>query len=199
MAHLAKVVVNWLGFTGAPGYTNLYFRNPTPGIITQTVADSAVARADTFLASVQSRIPPDVTLSINGTVEVIDDTNGELQGFMNVTAPASKVGSMAGVYSAPSGAVVNWYTGAVRNGRRIRGRTFLVPLGGAATATNGTIDDTHLTGLRTAANNLVAATGDSRLVVWSRPSAPGETDGVSAEVITATVPDKIAILTSRRD
>lgn len=184
---------------GAPGYTNLYFRNATPGIIDQAVADNAVLKTNVWLANIFPRIPTGATLTINGTVEVIEDSDGRLQGFMNVTAPAPRVGTGTGNYSAPSGAVANWYTGTVRNGRRIRGRSFIVPLSGNALGPDGTIDTTSLDSLRTSATTLAAASGAARLVVWSRPSLPGATDGVSAEVITATVPDKAAVLTSRRD
>src|SRR5919106_1731901 len=199
LAHLAKVQVSWQGFAGAPGYTNLYFRNATRGIIDQPVADNAVLKTETYFSSLQTRVPSTVTFTINGTVEVIDDTDGKLMGFINVTAPAPRTGSGTGNYSAASGAVANWGTGGVRNGRRIRGRTFIVPLAGSALGPDGSIDNTQLTGLRTASTQLRDATGAARLVVWSRPSAPNATDGVSAEVITATVPDKVAVLTSRRD
>lgn len=184
---------------GAPGYTNLYFRNATPGIIDQAVADNAVLKTNVWLGSVATRVPTTVTLTISGTVEVIEDSNGQLQGFINVTAPAARVGTGTGNYSAASGAVSNWYTGTVRNGRRIRGRSFIVPLAGSSLGPDGTLDTASVDNLRAASATLSAASGAARLVVWGRPTVPGATDGVSAEVITSTVPDKAAVLTSRRD
>jgi hypothetical protein len=199
MADIARVTINWTGFIGAPGYTNLYFRNATPGIIDQAVVDNAVTKVDNWISGFQTRIPTTVTCQTDPTVEVIDDTNGQLQEFMNATVGAPRVGTGTGNYSAAAGAVCNWYTGGIRNGRRIRGRSFLVPLAGSALGPNGTLDDANLTALRTNTTTFTAATGAARLVVWGRPSTPGGTDGVSAEVISFTIPDKTAVLTSRRD
>lgn len=199
MAHLARIVINWTGFAGAPGYTNLYFRNSTPGIITQLVVDNARQKVDAWLTSALPLLPATVTVGVDNTVGVIDDANGELQGYMTTNATAPRAGSGTGNYSAASGLVVNWSTGTVRNGRRIRGRMFMVPLAGSALSTNGSLDDANLPGIRAAAEAVRAASGESRLVVWARPTTPGGTDGGSAEVITSTIPDKVAVLTSRRD
>lgn len=199
LAHLARVTINWTGFIGAPGYTNLYWRNSTPGTISQAVVNDAITKTDTWLATWKARFPLVVSTGIDPTVEVIEDSDGTLQGFMTGTPAAASFGTGTGQFSAATGAVVNWYTGTVRNGRRIRGRSFLVPLIIGAYDTDGTIANSTVASMRTQAATLHAATGDSRLVVWGRPTAPGATDGVSAEVITSTVPDKVAILSSRRD
>jgi hypothetical protein len=199
MADLARVTINWTGFVGAPGFTNLYFRNATPGIIDQAVVDAAVLRVDNWIGGFQSRLPTTVTCQTDSTVEVIDDTTGELQEFVNATVAAARVGTGTGNYSAAAGAVCNWYTNTVRNGRRIRGRSFLVPLAGSALGPDGSLDNTNLTGLRTNTATFVTQTGAARLVVWGRPTAPGASDGVSAEVVSFTIPDKTAVLTSRRD
>jgi hypothetical protein len=199
MASLAKVTINWTGFIGAPGYTNLYFRNSTPGLITQAVVDNAVTKVDAFVTAIKTMLPPVVTVGTSSTVDEVNDSNGALVAFWAGTPAAPGAGTMAGAYSAPSGACVAWSTSTVRNGRRIRGRTFVVPLGGAAVGTDGTIDTNELTDLRNAAIALRAATGDARLVIWARPTTPGGTDGGSAEVTSSTVQDKVAVLTSRRD
>lgn len=199
MADLARVTINWTGFVGAPGYTNLYFRNATPGTIDQAVVDNAIVKVDAFIAATVLRTPTTVTRAIDPSIEIIDDTNGELQSFMTGTIPSPRVGTGTGAYSAPSGAVISWYTNTVRNGRRIRGRTFHVPIAAGAMDTDGTIQTAALTDLRTAADNLRAASGASRLVIWGRPTTPGGTDGVSAEVTASQVPDMAAVLTSRRD
>lgn len=198
MAELAKVTINWTGFAGAPGYTNLYFGNSTPGTISQAVVDNALVKVDAFIAATVLRVPTTVTRAIDPSIEIIDDTNGQLERFMAGTIPAPRVGTGTGAYAAPAGAVISWYTNAVRNGRRIRGRTFLVPIANGALEADGSLQPAALTDLRTAADNLRAATGDSRLVIWGRPTAPGATDGVSAEVASSQVPDRIAVLTSRR-
>lgn len=199
MASLAQVVINWTGFNGAPGYTNLYWRNSSPGTMSQAVVDNAISKTWTWLQAWDDGLPNTVTVTVNPTVNEIDDTNGELVGFWTGVPGALNIGGSIAAYSAVSGACVNWYTSAVRNGRRIRGRTFMVPIGSNGMDVNGTLNNTALTSWRTATTTLTAATGDARLVVWGRPSAPAATDGVSAEVTSFTIPDKVAFLSSRRD
>jgi len=199
VASLAKLTINWTGFIGAPGFTNLYFRNSTPGVINQTVVDNAATKMDAFLNTWVPFIPNAATVQIDPTVEEIDDATGDLLAFWTATTEAAQTGTAGGTvqFASATGAVINWYTTAVRNGRRIRGRSFMVPLAGSFD-TNGTLDTTDLATMRTSAAALHAATGDSRLVVWSRPTLAAPTSGVSAEVAFATVPDMSAVLRSRR-
>jgi hypothetical protein len=93
------------------------------------------------------------------------------------------------------------------NFRRVRGRTFIVPIGGASLAGDGTLDATKQGNIQSAANTLVAsAAATVQLVIWSRPF-PGDPnnggsfarDGSSHPVKSALVRDKVAMLRSRRD
>lgn len=200
MVEMAKVQINWSGFAGSPGYTNLYFREGDFGDVDQGIVDGVVGKTDTWCSSLASRIPTGASIQVQPMVEIVESTTGVLQRFMTATtAPTLRAGSSAGNYSAASGACVNWYTNGVRNGRRIRGRTFIVPLGGASLDTNGTINDTQLTGLRTATTGLIAPSTTGDLGVWSRPSLPGAADGQWHAVTSYTIPDKVAVLRSRRD
>jgi hypothetical protein len=199
MTQMLRAKLNWTGFTGAPGYTNLFFRDFTEGPVTQEMADGAKTKLTNFMASLGTRLPSTVTLSLDSTMDIIEDTTGQLQGFMTIVPPAATVGSVAGAYSAASGACITWNTNGVRNGRRVRGRTFIVPLGGTIYDTDGTIATTHLTAFRTAATDLTAASGAGDLGVWARPSAPGASDGAWWVATGGSVRDKVAVLTSRRD
>lgn len=200
MVEIAKISVNWTGFNGAPGYTNLYFRDFETSGLDQAIIDGSVAKVESWVSSIQTRVPNTVTLQVQQTVPIIESTTGTLVRFMNATtAPAARVGSGTGAYSAAAGACVNWYTDGVRNGRRVRGRSFIVPLAGSALATDGTIDNTQLTGLRSASTTMAAVGGTGDLGVWARPTGPGATDGVWYSVTSVTVPDKTAVLRSRRD
>lgn len=199
MADLARVTINWTGFVGAPGFTNLYFSPAAGGDVTQAVVDAAVAKADAWLSQYKSSFPTAVTTGIDPSVEVIESSNGELQAFMTGTPAAASAGGDAGTFSSATGVVTSWYTPGIRNGRRIRGRSFMVPMGPTAYQSDGTIATTKLTGWRTAANTLIANVDAARLAVWSRPSAPAATDGIAYDVISANMNDKVAVLTSRRD
>lgn len=199
MASIARVTLNWTGGIGLPGFTVLHFRNSTPGVLSQAVVDNAVSKVDAMITAIKPEVPSGVTLATNGTVLEIDDTNGQLTAFWTGTPAAGQAGTGASTYSAPSGAVINWKTSAVRNGRLLRGRSFLVPLDTGAFDAQGNIASASLTVLQNAAAAVRAASGDARLVIFGRPTAPGATDGVSAEVTSSNVPDLAAILTSRRD
>lgn len=199
MAQMGRVTIDWSGFVGAPGYTNLVFSPAAGGSFGQAQADAAATKTDTWLNAWFPSIPSGVVLRVRPTVEVFDDASGTLLSFLTVTTDSAEGGSASGGYSAAAGACVNWYTGGIRNGRRVRGRTFMVPLGGSGLQSNGTIDDTRLTAMRNANAALIVNNSDAKLAVWSRPSGPGATDGISYDVISTTQNDKTAILRSRRD
>lgn len=199
MAQMAKVTINWTGLPGGPGYTNLYFTDISgPSTVDQTLVDSAVSKTDAFLTAVRTRLPTSIITQVSSTVEAVDETTGALVGFWTGTPAASAAGGGGGTYSAPVGAVVSWYTSTVRNSRRIRGRTFLVPLATTAYEADGSLLGTYITSLNAAAATLIATGASAELGVWSRPSSKGASDGDWALVTSFRVPDMAAVLTSRR-
>jgi hypothetical protein len=199
MTQLLRLKVNWTGFGGGPGYTNFHFGAPAGDWITPENITEAVTKLDTFLATVNGKLPASVSVKIDPTAETIAIADGKLIDFDAITPATRGSGTGTGNYSAPSGACINWYTGGIRNGRRVRGRTFIVPLAGSALSTVGNLDDGTLTQLTTAATALAApGAGGQQLYVWGRPSAKGATDGVAYPVISARILDKVAMLTSRR-
>lgn len=199
MAELLRVTVNWTGFVGGPGYTNLHFADETGIPLTQGTVDGAVTKLDAFLDSWVAVIPTVVNFTIRPDVEIIENTSGAILRYMTATPDGTRVGTSSGTYVAGTGACVNWYTEGVRNGRRVRGRTFMVPLGFQAQTLDGTIDDTRLATMRAAAAALRSPSGEGDLCVWSRPTTPGGTDGAHYKVTASTVNDKMAQLRSRRD
>jgi hypothetical protein len=193
--------MRWSGFTGAPGFTNFYFRDfdwdPNP-----VAADAvdATDRVETFISTIKADLPNVVQLSVDGDCDIIEETTGELLGTLNGVPGAAQSGTAgAGGYAGASGAVVTWRTGGIRNGRRIRGRTFIVPLYSNKYGADGTLDGATVTNLTTAATALSDLTGSPDLGVWARPTGPAATDGVWHVVTSFTVPDLAAVLRSRRD
>jgi len=200
MTELARVKMRWNGLPGGPGYSIFHFRDFTAGgDVTQEVVDGAVTKVQTFGNAIKAYIAHSVTLQVESEVEIIEDTNGHLLDVM--TAPTqTAIGSVAGsaAYSALSGAVITWRTAVVRNNRRMRGRTFLVPFATTAYQTDGTLGSTTLTALQNAAAAMVADTGTGDFGVYGRPSGPGATDGLWAVARSATVPDLCTVFKSRR-
>jgi hypothetical protein len=200
MGRILRVKVNWTGFVGSPGYTNFHFEPvPESDPVTQATVDAAVAKVQAFITSVKGNLPPVVSTGIDAAVAEIDEVTGDIQTFWNAVVTAPAPGTMAGVYAAGTGCCISWSTGGVRNGRRVRGRTFIVPLSGGAFATDGTIDTGSLASIRTAATTLTTDSNGVRLVIWAKTPGAIIPDGGAYDVIGATVNDKAAFLSSRRD
>jgi len=190
----------WTGFVGSPGYSTLHFLDPDP--ISQAGIDQTAARARTFWNSVKAHLPSTVQVAEPTVLEEIDSQTGELVADHTWPGGAPLVGVLAGNFSSPTGACITWNSVGIINNRRMRGRTFLVPLGGNAYQSDGTLNDTVRSSIVTAGNALAdAGTLGSGidLAVWHRPTAPGASDGAAAGVTNCSVRDRTAVLRSRRD
>lgn len=195
MATIVRIQAVWTGFQGGPGYTHWY------GISDGDSAAAAAAlapRMRTFFDSIKGLIPSNVDIKVQRTYQVLNDQNGHVTNEAQLAVdPAILSGTAVGVYSAASGAVMNWETGFFNaNGRRVRGRTYLVPLSSTAMENDGTLSSTAFNTLQAAGTAALGGTGS--LGVWTRPS-PGGSDGDFNIAISALVKDKVAVLTSRRD
>jgi len=175
------------------GFTNFFFS--TGAGTAQLAADAMRA----FLSSAYSaggKLPNGCLITFPTVVDTIEATNGQLTSNTPITAPVQITGSDTGPYAAVAGACVTWRTGDFVGGKRVRGRTFLVPMGALGFQNNGTLDDPTVSGISTAASTLVAATPE--FVIWRRPSSSAAADGSTHLVAAATISDKAAYLTSRR-
>lgn len=195
-----KVKVRWSGFVGSPGWSNFYFDDASGDFLTNADADPLCDRVETFLTAIRALFPTPVLWTVQSDVEAISPTTGELLNVHSAGARSAISGSAANApYSAASGAVVTWRTAGVRNGRRVRGRTFLVPAANIAYENDGTLSAAALTTIGNAATALADTAGPIPLGVWARPTGPGATDGDWHAVTSASVPDMGAVLRSRRD
>lgn len=207
MAIIQRTRVIWEGFPGAPGYTNLFsevnsVEDHDPSVHAEEVRD--------YFQAIGNLFPLAISMYVSAELPYIDDVTGEMVGLglldSDLEIPLPGVAGRQQQYSAPSGAVVHWNTAAVREGRRVRGSTFLVPLSQVAYQNDGTLTPSTLTTLR-AASTFYVETTDSVPVVWSRPreaitSGPNQRparDGAAYEITAAEVPDMSAVLRSRRD
>lgn len=200
MANMLKVTAKWAGFPGAPGYSNFYFGDFSgSNTLGQAESQGAVNRVNAFFGAIADRLPPSVNVTVQAEVQLINAADGKLVSAFNVPVPTAIPGTSATpMFSGPTGIVVTWRTQAVRNGRRVRGRTFLVPISSAAYESDGTLIAAYRDDVAVAAAALADASGTPDLGVWARPSSKGATDGSLAQVTVATVPDMVAVLRSRR-
>lgn len=187
MPNLVRVRTEWNGSpVVGPGVSTFYFAEAHTGFVADVAA---------FFAALITLVPTGVTFTTQNTGDLIDVATGELSGTWTDGTTATAISSGSGAYALGVGARVRWATSGIRNGRRVRGSTFIVPLIAGAYDTAGTLSTPTLNTISTAANALfTGSTPEQR--VYSRP-APGLA-GQSNTVVGLTVPDKVSWLRSRR-
>lgn len=186
MTELYRVRTALTGFPGGPGVCTMYFLDVA----------TAVDSLDDFWASMHDKMPDDVTAHVENSGDIIEDTTGELTGAWSATAVGSHTGTGTGGYSAPSGGCITWNTETILDGRRLRGRTFIVPMSGDLYQDDGTLADSPRTAMEEGAAALVLAQSSSFVVYHRKTSGHAGGNGL---ITSATVHDKAAILRSRRD
>lgn len=192
------MTARWTGFTGAPGYSNFYFGSGfLDGGLLGDEAQALADRVGDAFNALSDIIPPQVDIRVEPEVPLIDSATGTALDFNTIEPPDYDSGPGVQDYAGPSGAVVTWRTGDLRNGRRIRGRTFLVPLASQAYESDGTLTNATMSAIRNFGDTMIGGSLEGDLGVWSRP-VNGE-GGVFASVTGFTVPDLVAVLRSRRD
>ncbi len=194
MALMWRVVAQWGGGKIGTGFTNFHF---TEGVGTaQAAADSARAFLFSAYGPGQAYMPQAINITFSGSVDVIEPGTGALVTSLSVTAPLPVTGADTGNYAAPAGLCVTWRTAGFVGGHRVRGRTFIVPLGPAGLQNDGTPATAAVTAAQTAAATFLAATPE--FVVWHRPESLALGGGSAHVVLGSNVTDRAAMLTSRR-
>lgn len=186
MTSIWRVRCHWTGFPGAPGYSNFYSSSvPTAATLT------AIRQ---FFSGLTVGIPTDVSIQVEGQGDELDVSSYQIIGQWSATQPAVVVGGAGDPYAGPAGFVCTWRTSTVINGRRVLGKTFIVPAAGIF-QTDGSILNTYLATAQAAASDLVAS-ADYDQVIWHKSG--GDFGGSLAPVVSAHVPDMAAVLRSRR-
>lgn len=189
-----RVLAQWAGFPGAPGYSSFHFSEFTGGVEVDAVRE----RVYEFFDAMTPILPASVSITVDPTVQRLDEATGVLEEYLDGTANFVVEASPNNPdFAGPAGAVVGWNTNTVNNGRRVRGRTFLVPLNLDSYEEDGTLSEVALTRLRRGAAELVGDDFNTGFSVWSRPR--NGAGGVLAPVTGFRVPDLSAVLRSRRD
>ena len=169
-------------------------------------AQGAVNAVRGFWEAIKAYLPDELTLVVSPIVDSYNRETGELTlSTIAATAPASVAGTGTLGYTGGAGMKVTWETGQIRDGRRVRGSTFIVPCTGAAFTATGTVGTTPKTTVNNAAAAMMTALGvaNTSLGVWSRPReaslALPYRAGAAFEVMQGICSTKSAILRGRRD
>lgn len=159
------------------------------------VVSPAAAALAAFTAA-QPVVPGGVSIVVPTTGDVIDAATGDLTGVWSAPGDGGTVAGTTTAFAAAGvGACVTWETEGIVNSRRVRGRTFWVPMPAGYYEADGTIMQTALDELNEFGASLVA----SGLTVWHRPTTSGGSDGSSHDATSYRVRDRVAFLSSRRD
>lgn len=203
---VALVRTAWAGTSGGPGVTQMAILGAAGGEWNPGGEQAAVNAVRAFWDSVKVYLPNELTLTVSPVVDWYDVADGTLMGSnVAATPPATVTGTDAGGYAGGSGIKVTWETGQIRDGRRVRGSTFIVPAAATCFTNTGVVAATPRTTINTAATTLISAlnTASMSLGVWSRPreatATLSERAGAQFEVTTGITSAKSAILRGRRD
>lgn len=186
---LDRVVIQWSGAqVVGGGVTVLHFAGDSgvPGV-------GAIGNA---LTAFRDHIPTGVSFYIPSGGDKIEDTTGELVGVWDSGGDSGGNGTGAATAAAGAGACISWKTGGIVNGKKLRGRTFIVPLPTADYDNQGSLTPACVAALNTLADAIQAS---GPLAIWHRPTKSAPASGNSYGVIAHSVRDKVAMLRSRRD
>lgn len=190
-----------------PSIYKAFWNIPNAGPSVSTFAAQATLQGDaqefanrvrTLLLAMVSYLPDEVTISFDTEVTFVDPSTGVLTGSTAVTQPQLIAGTSTAAWAAGTGARIVWATDTIRNGRRVRGSTFLVPLTSVVNTAGGLVGGSARTAIQTAAQAYLTgmAADGNPVYVYSRP-VPGR-PGATTVVTAASVPEIPATLRTRK-
>jgi len=156
---------------------------------------TAVASVHAFWLDCAPLIAGGAQLQVENFGDILDSTTGALTDTWTADPVAVVSAGGGGPYSAPSGLVIDWLTQTVAHKKRLRGKTFVVPITRDAYDSDGSLTSDVVTQMESYGGDLIATQSNS-FVIWHRGTG---TDGSTGLVTSCHVPDMAAILRSRRD
>ncbi len=190
MTQIQRLRVTWTGSVTIGGGLSTFYCS--------TSGDPLAAGVTAFFTSLAGITSNQVSWTIPFSGDLIEDTTGQLTGTWTEGAgtPSTVPATNAGLSVMGVGVRVVWNTGGMTRGRRVRGSTFLTGLTGDSFDGAGAVTSARITTVQNAANTLRSTVPTLRIV--SPPTSILAADGKSSVVVSATVPDKVSWLRSRR-
>lgn len=184
--------------SGGPGLNTIYWLPGTPGGSTADATD-AVARVRACWQSAIAQFAASMSIQVQSQVDAIDDVLGTLVGSFSGTAVAAVVGTGGANNELPAAQVlVRSRTALIRNGRLVKGRSYVGPVAATVASSLGMVSAGSITAFNTAFNGLLAAGVTASVPgVWHRPSPAGA--GGFAAATSYSTWEQFAVLRSRRD
>lgn len=148
-----------------------------------------------FYDAIKSAFPDKLTITIPNTGDILTAETGELEGTWTEGDVRVITGTDTGNFVLGTGARLVLRTSGINAGRRVRGSVFLVPLGVSVFNEDDALANTFVAGANAAAATMITAAAGA-LRVFSPPK--GIRPGKQSEVTSASVPDAVSWLRSRR-
>lgn len=173
------------GVGGAPWYSNFHFTAIDGQAASQRTSDVLG-----FWQALATSISEDVTITLDGILSEIDEETGQVVNQAGYTPLDVECTGTADILPPATQLRVRWLTGVFAGGRQITGATNIYGLT-EAVSTNGA---------PSAPFRIIAADAAALLIdPEGLFSVYSPTNGLSAGVTSAVVPNEFAVLTSRRD
>jgi hypothetical protein len=183
--------VQWTGGRIGTGFTNFHVVE-----FADAEVNTLGPAIRTWFNAIKGTVASNVTWTFPAEVRKYDTETGTLLEALPVTPEASLAASGSGSYNAAAGRLVRWQTGSIVAGRRLIGRTFIVPTSNTGFGTNGEVSSSTISTDNTAHGVLLGAlnSGDFKgLAVWSK------TAGVARRINSGATLQKATVLRSRND
>jgi hypothetical protein len=148
-----------------------------------------------FFDALKTYLPDDVQVTVPSSGDSMSEIGGAITNSWAAVGGGVVSGTSSGTFAIGQGVRIVWDTDGIRNGRHVRGTTFLVPVVSTVYDTSGRVAPAVQTAITTAANNLRTALSGA-LVIWSRPK--GVQGGILSPVTSVQVPETPTALRSRR-
>lgn len=145
--------------------------------------------------ALKAHVPTGVQIAVPNTGDVLNDATGDIIGTWTEPGGGIITGTGSTAFILGTGYRIVWTTNGIRNGRHVRGTTFLVPTVSSIFDTSGRLTVAAQTTAMTAASAYLSALGGAGRV-WSRPK--GGANGESNEINGRQVPEQPSWLRSRR-
>lgn len=202
MPSVFKTTATWNGFIGAPGYTKFAWID----LATTASYTAATDGMRAFFAALTTYLYLGTSIQVAQILQEYDAATGTLLAEHSASTLPAVVNGVAAASAHPggAGAFISWKTGQIYNGRRVQGRSFIVPIAASCYDTDGTLASGFTNALQTAGDNLVnIALAD--FAVWAKtwskpvpPNKPVQIGGQGFSVQNAQVKDQASGLRSRR-
>lgn len=199
MAEIARSRVELTWDYGGPGVCTYHWSKGTQTGEWSEIAQDFHDEIAAMFGVVDGYMVDDLTWTVSPDVDIIEVETGYLvdQFTLPDTPPTGTGGNTGTAVSRAQQFCVNLGTDIFFEGKRLRGRTFLGPVGNDVVTANSTVGSSDRTAIEGAFTAMTSGLG-SRLAVYHRANPSTNTGGYYGDVVSVRLKDVLGSLSSRR-